>query len=170
MNRDAFLQRVRDLILRNDTTDGPALVRMLEVNCNGARVLQPQAMILAVANAHDGGELWAHTRRDPDGLKRAVAENIIRAQVADAFFTWRDTMPVYATMENAKLAVIEMLTASPEKGEKSRYIRAIKLYREKMSGTPSPNAGSPLPFGLKDAKDAVDAIVAELGLSRAELM
>lgn len=73
MNREQFLARMRDIILRGGTSDGPALVRMLEKNCLGPAVAQivEHSDIHAEARViHD----WEDTMPEYARIEHAEAE------------------------------------------------------------------------------------------------
>lgn len=117
MTREQFLARVSRLILAAETTDGPALVRMLEVNCLGP--------------AERGG---------------AVNEPPV-----PPVYTFIDTMPAFAAREAATEEVLTLLRSDTP----TRYISAVKLFRERVLGC-----------GLLEAKNAVDALLVKHGIAR----
>ena len=150
MNREAFLSRMRDIVLRAGTTDGPALISMLERNCHGVmNEATARAVCFQFAQTFDRPELWADTRRHEN--------NYIAAVQGALKFEWQDTMPAYETIEHATAMIAKRLTSPEDFGPGARYITCVKLYKTLTD------------VGLKEAKDAVDALIERLGLVRSEI-
>ena len=106
------------MILAAETTDGPALVRMLEVNCLG------MAQVEAMPRVHDS---------------------------VNVGYAWVDIMPAFVAREAAIEEVLTMLRSDTP----TRYITAVKLYKERVLGC-----------GLLEAKNAVDTLMTKHGIAR----
>ena len=139
--RESFLARLTDLLRRAATEDSEELVRLLELNLPA--VILVDAFEEARLLARQGRKIEAiKIVREKTGLGLKEAKDLVETP------GWADTpgsLHAPAPAPPDRMEEVHALVAA------NQLINAIKLYRE-LTGV-----------GLKEAKEAVDAIARERG-------